>query len=287
MLSEAQRNLKKARILFSVIAVFVVIAAIIFWPKPQPCFNGVKDATEEGVDCGGLCAKACPVREIPEYERKVKVDFARAVADGKDTYDLVADVKNQNELWGVSRVDYKFKVWGTDGELIKEIPGSTYLMPAGNLVDHPQGLSNYILENNVNLTEKPERVELEFANFTWKRYEDPAELSDIRAGIITVKNVWQGFNRNLQAYVVHGETFNHSKYYFRKVDIAAVVIDRNGEVVAVGKTDQLTMRSGDGWGFDIMWPNLDPQLAEEGRVNFSVVTNVFDTQNYVKDYKVE
>lgn len=287
MLSEAQRSIKKARILFSVIAVFVVIAAIVFWPKPKPCFNGVKDGAEDGVDCGGLCAKACPAREIPEYERKVKVDWARAVVDGKDTYDLVADVKNQNELWGVSGVNYKFKIWGANGQMLKEISGNTYLMPAGNLVDHPQGLSNYILENNVNLSEKPERVELEFSDFRWKRYENPTELSDIRAGIITVRNTWQGFNRNLQAFVVHGETFNNSKYYFRKVDIAAVIKDKNGEVIAAGKTDQLTMRSGDGWGFDIMWPNLNPDLTTGSTVNFSVVTNVFDTQNYIKDYRVE
>jgi len=68
------RKKRKGKILvvIAVIALLVIAALLIPFIIPQPpelvdiCSNGVQDASEEGLDCGGAC-KACPVPEPPPY----------------------------------------------------------------------------------------------------------------------------------------------------------------------------------------------------------------------------
>jgi hypothetical protein len=56
-------------------------------------------------------------------------------------------------------------------------------------------------------------------------------------------------------------------------------------VVAVGQTEQLTMKSGDGWGFLIAFPNLKGKLSDVTKIDIRAETDVFDKNNFMRDYR--
>jgi len=145
--------------LAGVLAFFAVIGLILYFVyKPAPtCFDDKKNQNEIGVDCGGVCAKAC-VEQI----KSLKIFWTRALKVDSGWYDLVAQVENLNENFGTRKIDYTFYLYDADNVLLGKRAGSTFVNSGERFV---------IFEGRVDVGDREvKKVFLEFdqAN-TWER----------------------------------------------------------------------------------------------------------------------
>ena len=279
-MTEAKRKIKKLSIIGVVLFFIIITAWILFKPEERTCFNGIKDVGEEGIDCGGFCEKECPPPDKPPIVEDISIKWAKFVEDGENNYDLVAEISNNNESWGVSSVNYVFNIYDKKGEIIDTVSGKSYVMPKGFLKSSE---SRYIIENDFKTSEDIEKVRLELYNFNWREVKNLRELPELDVEIIRITNKDHGFIEDgKEFYYAFGVTENISKYSFFKVDINIVIFDDYGELVAAGKTDQWTLKSGDGWEFKIFWTS--PFSETIGMVNYEAQTNVFNISNFINVY---
>jgi hypothetical protein len=286
-MNKIQRTLKKIKI---VLVLFLILGGtlyLIFRPKPDPCFNGIQDGRELGVDCGGFCDTICPEPEKAEYIKNVIVNRAEFTVDGKNNYDFVASVSNKNAEWGASSVDYKFVIYSDSDEIMKEIEGKTYLMPAGESADDLGSIKKYIVEDNVYLPSEPKKVEFQLSEYVWQKIGNEKELPELNVKIIETSDPAYWFDESRGIYIGRAFTRNNSKYSFNVVDIGVVLLGADDKVLAIAKTNQNTMNAGDGWGFEILWPNLKVTQSEISSLDAEASTDIFDENNFIKDYKVQ
>ena len=278
-MTENQRKLKQLFILGLVLSVVITITWMIFKPKEPTCFNGIRDADEENTDCGGACEKLCPPSKPPQVQ-DVTIAWAKALKKGEDRYTLLGRFTNNNELWGISLVNYSFKVYDENGELIDVRSGQTYAMPKGFMKSEGD---EYIVEDNFKTEKKISRVELDLGDYKWSGVLDMKEIPELNKAIIAISDKRYGRDESgVDFYYASGVTKNLSRYSFYKVDIIVVLFDKNEEPIAAGKTDQWTVGADNGWGFKVFW--REPFEGEVERVEYSAETNVFDIGNFMQYY---
>lgn len=281
-MNSAQRTVKKMIIAFIALSVLGVVAYAILKPEAPKCSNGVLDVGEEKTDCGGFCANACPVPEKPDGVNDIKVNWTQFVEDGKDNYDFVASLSNQNTSWGVASVDYTFTYYDEGGNKLGAKGGTVSISPRGDYTDTSL---KYLIEENVESNIGIAKVDFALSNFIWKEFTNADDVANLNENVIQVLNKNFEMNTNLKKYMVTGVTKNTSVYDFVRVDINAVLFGADGKVVAAGKTNQLTMIAGDGWGFQILLPNLKGKLSDVAKIDIKTETNVFDENNIKKEYR--
>lgn len=92
-----------------------------YFYEPANCFDGVQNADEIGVDCGGSCVRICSFTVAPP-----RVLWAQSFAVTDNQYNAVAYVENRNEGAGAPVLRYTFQLFDADG-LINEKQGETVL----------------------------------------------------------------------------------------------------------------------------------------------------------------
>lgn len=102
-------------------ALIGLILYLIYRPVPN-CFDNQKNQNELGVDCGGICTKACA-----EQIKPLKIYWARPLLVTRGWYDLVAQVENLNVDFGVRDVPYTFYLYDADNVLITKKTGTTFV----------------------------------------------------------------------------------------------------------------------------------------------------------------
>lgn len=278
-MTDTQRKLKKLFIIGIVLSVIISVFWIAFKPEEQICFNGVRDLGEDGVDCGGVCAKKCPPPLKPPQVDDIKIEWVNFISDGKDNYDLVAKLSNSNEHWGLSLLDYKFIIYNKHGVIINFIKEQTYIMPKGFLESEGE---RYIIENDFRTNENIGEIKLVLSNFNWSEVKDLSNLPELNAEIIKIRDKKYGvINNEEEFYYASGITENISKYSFSMIDISVILFDEDNKLLAVGKTDQWTLKASSGWQFEIRWKN--PFLGNVDHTDFDAQTNVFNMGNFMKE----
>ena len=282
-MNSLKRFFKKFVIVLIVFSVLGGVAYLIFRPRTQPCFNGVQDNSETGVDCGGFCDRACPIPSKPDYVQDIEINWVKFVEDGRNNYDFIASVSNENESWGVSGLSYEFIYYNEAGDILGNKTGETYIMPKGT--DKTEPAIKYIIEENIISNVRPARIEIKLADFKWEEVVSEKDLDNLNEGVVEISNVYFEMSKSLGIYIGGGLTKNTSIYDFIKVDIDVVLWGENDELLALGKTNQLTVASGDGWGFSSFFPNFTGDVTDVVRIDCRTETNVFDSNNFMKEYR--
>lgn len=278
-MTNAQRKLKKLFIMGVVLSITISVAWIAFKPEEKTCFNGVQDFGEDGVDCGGICAKVCPPSLKPPQVSDIKVEWVKFVSDGENNYDLVAKLSNGNEHWGLSLLDYEFVVRNKHGVVIDSIKNQTFIMPKGFLKNKG---NRYIIKNDFETSENIEKVDLALSNFNWNEVKDLRDLPELNAEIIKIRDKKYGFVDNQEGfYYASGVTENISKHSFFYIDISVILFNEDNEPIAVGRTDQWTLEANSGWQFEIRWINSFPEDVDYA--DFDAQTNIFNMDNFMKE----
>ena len=161
------REIKRVIIICIYLAIFIGIVFLIYQknrPKPS-CFDNVKNQNETGVDCGGVCAKACPTVAQQNIEVQ-QVGFVPSGVNG--SFDLYGIVTNPNQTLGSDSFDYQFTVKNSSGSVIAAKSGTDFILP---------GETKYIVEPNVPMQDTPAVAELTIGKAEWQEanefYEAP------------------------------------------------------------------------------------------------------------------
>lgn len=145
-----------------VLLVLALIYAKFFYSSPT-CFDDSRNGGEIGVDCGGVCARACLV----DVEQPT-IRFTRAFRVTEGIYNAVAYVENRNVTVGVKSLKYRFVFYGENEEILSKVEGTTTLPPDNVYA---------IFSDRIDLKGlAPSRIALELdPNAIWERMEKGRE----------------------------------------------------------------------------------------------------------------
>ncbi len=200
---------------FFVLLAFSVLMFRIFYHTPT-CFDGIKNSTESGIDCGGLCAKVCY-----GIARKPVVNWAQSFRTSSNTVTAVAYIKNTNagELTGSYGAHYFFRLYDKNNLLIVERSG---------IIDIPPQNTVPVIEPNVVVGNR--EVAHTFFDFsvdpTWIKIAEDAQPS-LHVKIQSLSSD----GTRLSATVV-----NSGLYDVRNLTLVATLFDVDGEAIAASKS---------------------------------------------------
>lgn len=233
------------------------------------CFDGLKNQTEEGIDCGGICpacqgAAGRPIKDII-------VRQAHVVPVKEETYDAFAVVENPNDLYGGEEVAYRFTFIDGQGSVLYTARGKTYIYPQEE---------RFIIAQAISLSSPPAQVLFDVESVAWREVTETFSLD----WITVVEKAFQVHPPDdPSAYAkLSGIVVNGSPYNVRSIEVEMVLFDDAAKPVAVHRTDVQTMLRNERRFFEVVWPALLPGEAK----NFVVFahTNFFLDQNFIEEY---
>jgi len=258
-----KRTLKQiiiAAVFFFILAGIVFL--VYFFNQPGPtCFDGIKNQEEEEIDCGGPCV-SCELSEIED----IQVLWTKSVPTQNNFFDLVAQIRNPNQNYGVGTVPFIFEVYDTDGNPIAQSSGQTYILP---------NQTKYIIEPKVKISQSWGEIKISFGEIKWDK------LTDYQAPNLAIQQKEYrlldyrepGFSQ------ARGVLVNKSSFDFNKVSINVLLFDSSGQLVGLNITEMNTLLSGQERDFIVTWFNkIDNQVV---LVEMEAETNVFDPDNYL------
>ncbi len=253
----------KRQLIFSIVF-FSLIAVIAFsgyqlLRRDASCIDGVLNQGEEKVDCGGPCA-ACKVIRFSDVE---VVSYRSFFAGG--AYDALAQVRNPNAQHGTRALAYTFHFYDENKIVIAEKKGTTYLLA---------GQTRYIVENNIDT--KKQAAFVAFAVDSFSAWESQEKLTgQITLPIFSKKYervgaLEQGFAK------VTGTVENQGDHTFASVDVHVVLVDKNKNPIAAGKTELNNVRFHEGRAFVVLFPK---EIALPADIYAEAIANVLDGAN--------
>ncbi len=122
------------RQIFYVFILIVFIAGfafLIIYPrfnKAPTCLDNKQNGTETGVDCGGLCERAC-VAQVDE----LAILWARSFRVVPGRYNAVAYLENHNKNAAINKINYRFRFADANNVYIGKREGTAFIPPSGNV----------------------------------------------------------------------------------------------------------------------------------------------------------
>lgn len=233
--------------------VFVVFLLIVFWIihplifKNPTCFDGKKNGTEIGIDCGGSCSKICNSEAFSPV-----VVWSRAFPVTGNIYNLVAYVENPNKDAAISAINYEFKVYDTNNKLIGTRNGKTYIPPDKQYV---------IFSPRFNAGQSNIRsVSFEFIPpFTWLKKEPTLNTLPV-----IVKNI--NYSSNLNSSSLSAKVENNSIYDLPPFSVVAILYDTKGNAINVSQTKTEGLSSNKDTFINFTWPMALPKTPVKNDV---------------------
>lgn len=253
--------------------VYLVIFALIGWGaygawfKPSPtCFDNIKNQNEEDVDCGGSC-EPCGRRSIKPLE----LVSQRILPVRPGVYDFVARLRNPNALYGAERFQYTVRWLDATNRVLAERGGTAYILPRG---------TRSLIVQGVALREPPAKTDVVFDAYNWVRLMDYRGEPRFLVRAATFDRVAPGEPGFAAASAI---VVNKSGFNFQNVDVNVMVLDATGAVLAVNRTVQHALTNEAERSFRVSWP--DPFAGDPQRPEVEVLTNVFDEENYLQQFR--
>lgn len=243
----------------------LVMFSFSFISEEHPtCFDGVKNQTEEDIDCGGSCEKICEKRPRGE----INVESARTLSLGENTYAAVAKIRNTDAEFGVSRISYEFKLYDDAEKLVRSQLGFSFILPASE---------RYVVEPRIDFSGgKIARTEFIIHEIRWERLKEYRGVPEliVRDGVYKQTPSGSHFSE------FSGILRNASGFDFDTIIISILLKASQGEIRAVGTIEVKTMKSGDERFFKVSWPL--PFAGEVVSVDVFPETNVFLETNFIE-----
>lgn len=260
---------KKRLIIIAIYAVIFFGVIFLVYRATRPaatCSDGIKNQNEQGIDCGGACAQACPVAA----KENLLVRQTGWVESGvAGSYDIYGEVANPNVTLGSDRFDYAFRVTNAAGELVAERQGASFILPGDN---------KFLVETNIQSGAAPAKVELNIGNTGWvavnSYYERPA--------LKIVNKNYSEVSSGLGFAEATGLLKNESPFDFNSIQLRIILTGSDGKVVALNSTQMNTVQAGENRDFKVGWPNRFPGAVSN--MDVQVEVNVFQSDAFYKKY---
>ncbi len=214
----------------------------VFIQKEPTCSDKVQNQNEEGIDCGGICQRAC----IDQVVSLPITMWSRGFNVVGGTYNLVAYVQNANVEYVSDPTRYIFRVYDKDNILIGVREGVASVPPVKSFP---------IFEQSFEAGERvPAKVFFEFTReMTWKKYKGTkpeVEVADERfVGTTTAASS----TPRLEATLV-----NKTVQTYRNIEVVAIVYDADANAMASSRTYVDVLPGTDQKGIIFTWPEKFP-----------------------------
>jgi hypothetical protein len=230
---------------------------------PPSCTDGIKNGQEEGVDCGLF---ACGIYCEPDLDPP-QVLSAKLIPAENNDYDFVAEIANPHQNFGASEVEYELVILDNNDEEILKEEGVFYVLP---------GQNRFLVISALEINGAIKSAELIIKSAKWQKIDSLEGLNFTVRGenYIVLEG---GRSSELTAAVT-----NESDFDFDVVDIAVLLFDSKGDVIAVHRSDIRTFVGRTARSFKVSWPfSIIGNVSDIGII---ISTNLFDNSNFIKTY---
>lgn len=255
-----------------VILVYFILFLLVFWffysvfrTKPT-CFDGIRNQTEDDIDCGGICSKRCKKIKVQELTAREAGVVESSIAGEYDFYGVVI---NPNNVYGSKSFTYQIKFKDESGFMLAEKQGVSFILP---------GDKKYIIENNIKLDKLPADIDFSIIGSEWVELEDLYEKPDLKVANKSYNEISSGVGFS----EAKGLLQNRSPFDFAMIKIKVILFDASGKIIALNATEMRTVKSGEERDYRAFWPTRF--FGEVVNVENQIEVNVFDSDSFAKKY---
>jgi len=228
---------------------FVIVAVIYFlYVKPTPsCFDNIQNQGEEGVDCGGPCAKICTPTNIQPISA---VGNIMTFTTNPHRVTFLARVVDANSDFAARSFDYRFDLYDASGSVIQSFSGQSFIY--ANEV-------KYLVLPNEDVTSSVSSVTFAAMDPEWAKSSDlgvPPQFVFQNVGTGMVSSGTIG---------VSGTITNEDASAFDNVTVTAVFKDGAGTPVGASQTELDNVAANGTYNFSVIYPatqNIDLTATE-------------------------
>jgi hypothetical protein len=200
----------------------------------------------------------------------IEVAYSKIFKSAQNDYDFLAKVTNPNTDYGSPDVRYEINFFDNSGNTVSTKEGSFYILP---------GQTKYVANLPLKFSSSVAGAELAIKSVEWEKI-DPLASSGVN---LFVRNA--AFNRSSEVGVygkVGGGVLNNSDYDLSGADVVVVLLDQDGEPIAVNKTQIDTFLSKTTREFEVTW--YSPFTGQVDKVDTEANTNLFENSNFLRQY---
>ena len=218
----------------------ILYAAYLIWLKPAPsCFNGFKDAGEEGIDCGGICSRVCQPSGLSAVE--IAAD-PKIFHPTQSSISVMAQIQNKNAAFAAQTLPYKFGFYDANDNLLYETPSGESFIYASEI--------KYVAEFN-----------LQFAGISKVAYAklsigEPTWVSDSLFSIPNLKVQNSNVSSSDSGIQVTGNLLNNGGISIPRVTVFAIFYNNIGQPAGISKNEVDDVMPGERRPFLIFHPPL-------------------------------
>lgn len=174
----------------------------------------------------------------------LEIGTATAVPAGKDTYNLIGQIKNPNIKWGAVAMSYTFTVNG------EQFSGENFVLPQEE---------KYLLSFGVRSKTPIQSVTLGVSNIQWKRIKDLSNFHVPQFSVLNQKleQLSPLAEGNAPAARLKFDLFNDSAYSLWQVGVT-VVLTNGGSPQAIGHQTLTDVLSRGKYPVEFYWPQGVP-----------------------------
>lgn len=229
----ARRQLVILLIIASPFAVVFFFFGSRVFPSAS-CEDNRKNQGEIGVDCGGPCAP-CELKN----PKSISLLWARFVAVEENAYDAAAEIQNPNEILSSSNLEYEFTLF--DGPVpIAVRRGKTFILPQEKI---------HIVEPNMRTSREATRVELRILKLDWQFRQES------KPSLVIEKRDYKVLDTNgKKKSLVETTLANRSPRAFHNVEVVALLLDKNENLLGVNKVIIESLAAGSKEKVTFIWP---------------------------------
>jgi hypothetical protein len=236
---------KRRTIYFLILCAFALWIGVYVWVhyfNPAPtCFDGKKNGTELGVDCGGACSLVCAnVAKAP------LVKWARAFPNGASTYTAAAVLENQNGTAAAHSVHYLFQMYDAANILVASKAG---------VIDVPPVETVPIVEPSINVGNRSV-VHTQFSfNATNPVVWGTIPISSIPRMHVTTQQLSQSGTR------LDATLKNDSLFDAKNVTVVAILYDQDDVARAASKSTIPVISQSSSMDVTFTWPTQHTNIS--------------------------
>ena len=217
----------------------ILASFLLIYPKlnkAPTCYDNKQNGNETGVDCGGMCARACMAETDP-----ISVLWSRSfkVVDGR--YNAVAYLENHNKNTAVNKINYKFRFADSNNLYIGKRDGSTFIPPSGRFAIFEPAID---VGNSV-----PVYVSLEFTQVPDWIQVAKDKIDQAKVVVSDIKLEGEDTSPRLSATIK-----NNSFFIIPDIEVVVILYDALGNAVSTSQTYVEMLNAGESKVVNFTWP---------------------------------
>ncbi len=218
---------------------FGAFGFLIIYPRfnvAPTCTDNKQNGLETGIDCGGMCARAC-MNQVDQ----ISIIWSRIFKVVPGRYNAVAYLTNHNKNTAIEKISYRFRFADENNIYIGKREGTTYVPPSGNFA---------VFEPAIDMgNSTPVYVSFEFTqNPVWV-FVPEEKMNQVKIFASNI-NLFDADTKPRLSAVLK----NNSLFSVPDVNVIAILYDSLGNAVSASRTYVDVLKAEESKDLNFTWP---------------------------------